>query len=246
MAKRSGLGMNLYIGGIAVSDDIGGISQISSPRPVQDVTPINKSAMARLLLAKDGAIALSPVFWNPELAHEVFGSLPEEDTAATLLLGETAGSTACSMVAKQLNYDGNRDQSGAFTFATNLQANGYGLEWGNMHTAGIRTDTAATNGSSLDGGAETAFGLQAYLHVFAFTGTSVTVKLQGSSDDGDSDAFTDITGASFTAATDVGWQRIQTARDATIERYTRVVTTGTFTDAQFAVMIVRNEAEVKF
>jgi hypothetical protein len=50
-------------------------------------------------------------------------------------------------------------------------------------TAAPRTDTTATNGTSYDfGTGSTAFGLQAYLQVLSFTGTSCTIKLQESSD----------------------------------------------------------------
>jgi hypothetical protein len=246
MAKRSGMGMGLYIGGVAVSNDIGSIPQINSPRGVIDVTGIDKLAFERLLTHKDGNVNVA-AHWNPALEHTLFRTLPRTDTMCTLHLGDTIGAPAASLVAKQLNYDGTRNQDGSFPFAVNLQANGYGLEWGEMHTAGIDTDTTGTNGSSLDSGAATTnFGLQAYLHVFAFTGTSVTVKIQGSSDNGAGDAFADITGATFAAANGVGWQRIETGRTQAVERYTRVVTTGTFTNAQFAVMIVRNQVATVF
>jgi hypothetical protein len=92
------------------------------------------------------------------------------------------------------------------------------------------------------------FGLQAYLHVFAVVGTSVTVKLQESSDNS-GDAYADVTGGGFTAVTAVagtGSQRIQTSRTQTIERYLRVVTTGTFSSATFAVAVVRNDTSVVF
>jgi hypothetical protein len=151
------------------------------------------------------------------------------------------------MWAKQVGYDPTRGGDGALSYNTAAQANGYGLEWGRQGTAGIRTDTTATNGSSVDGLAATSFGLQAYLHVFAVTGTSVTVKLQESSDNGVGDAWADVVGGAFTAvnggATDA--QRIQTTINLAVERYLRVVTTGTFTNAQFAVNIIRNQVERK-
>lgn len=254
MAKKSGMGMSLYVGGINVSNDIGSIGTISSPRGVIENTGIDKFAFERLLTLKDGALSLA-AHWNPTLAHALFKTLPVTDTALSLQLGGAIGSPAASMVGKQLNYDGSRGTDASLAFAINAQANGFGLEWGALHTAtgtdatqlGVRTDTAATNGASLDSGAATTnFGLQAYLHVFGFTGTSVTVKVQGSSDNGVGDAFADITGASFVAATGAGWQRIQTARNAAIERYTRIVTTGTFTVANFAVIVVRNTESVNF
>ncbi|WP_372352624.1 hypothetical protein [Streptomyces sp. KL116D] len=90
------------------------------------------------------------------------------------------------------------------------------------------------------------FGLQAYLHVFAFTGTSVTVKLQESSDNGVGDPWADVTGGAFTAATAIGAQRIETARGLTVKRYLRAVSTGTFTSATFAVSVNRNDVATIF
>lgn len=83
----------------------------------------------------------------------------------------------------------------------------------------------------------TSHGLSAYLHVFSFTGTSVTVKLQ---DSADNSSFADITGAAFAAATGITAERIQTGATATIRRYVRAVTTGTFNPATFAVMFARH------
>ena len=44
MAKKSGLGNNLFISGYDLSGDVGAIGSIASTRGVQDVTSINKSA----------------------------------------------------------------------------------------------------------------------------------------------------------------------------------------------------------
>jgi hypothetical protein len=102
----------------------------------------------------------------------------------------------------------------------------------------LRTDTTATNGTAFDCGAvSTLFGGQAYLQVNAFTGTSVTVKLQDSADNA---TFADLTGAAFTAATARGAQRLVLNPTATVRRYVRAVTTGTFSSAVFQVTFVRN------
>ena len=80
----------------------------------------------------------------------------------------------------------------------------------------------------------------------SFTGTSVTVKIQESSDNGAGDAWADVTGGGFTAATGVTTQRLETARGQTVERYLRAVTTGTFSSATFAVVAVRNDTSTVF
>ena len=117
--------------------------------------------------------------------------------------------------------------------------NGYGVEWGHQLTAGLRTDTEATNGASIDTGASAAFGAQAYLQVTAFTGTSVTVTIQDSADDS---SFAAVTGLAFTAVSAApAFERVTTAVGATVRRYIRVVTTGTFNPATFAVVINKND-----
>jgi hypothetical protein len=55
-----------------------------------------------------------------------------------------------------------------------------------------------------------------------------------------------VTGGGFTAATGVTSQRIATSSSQTVERYLRVVTTGTFSSAVFAVTVVRNDTAVSF
>lgn len=242
MAKTSGLGEGFYVGGYDISGDIGSLQRIASPRTVGDYTDITQSAFERLLLLKDGGIDFS-AFFNVSAgrSHPVLSALPTADTLATWRHGATVGSPAASMVAKQINYDPNRTQDGNLIVPVSTVANAYGLEWGVLGTAGIRTDTAATNGTGQDFSASSAFGLQAYLHVLAFTGTSVTVKLQESSDDAATDPYADVTGGAFAAATAIGWQRIATSNALTVERWLRVVTTGTFSNAQFVVVIVRNQ-----
>lgn len=250
MAKQSGLGDALFISGYDLSGDIQAVGNIGGGPTPLEFTGINKSAYERKGGRLDGRLQVT-TFFNPgpeaDAAHGVLSVLPRADVIASYLRGTALGGPSANIVAKQIGYDGNRGDDGAFTFAVEAQSNSYTLEWGRSMTAGLRTDTTATNGSSVDfGTGSTSFGLQAYLHVFAFTGTSVTVKLQQSSDDGDTDAWADVTGGGFAAATAVGAQRIQTARDQTVERYLRVVTTGTFTEAVFAVSVIRNDVEVTY
>jgi hypothetical protein len=247
MAKQSGLGDRLFVAGYNLSGDIGSIGRIGGGPATLDVTGIDKEAPERLGGVRDGGIEFS-AFFNDAAgqAHPRLKLLPTADQIVTYCRGTTLGNPGAALVGKQINYDPTRGQDGSLTIAVQALANGYGLEWGRQGTAGIRTDTGATNGSSIDDGAASAFGLQAYLHVFAFTGTSVTVKIQESSDNGGADAWADVVGGAFTAATGITSERIATASNLAVERYLRVVTTGTFSDAQFHVLIVRNTTSVVF
>ncbi|MFE0801085.1 hypothetical protein [Streptomyces sp. NPDC058812] len=250
MAKQSGLGDALFISGYDLSGDIQAVGNIGGGPSPLDFTAITKSAHERKGGKKDGRLQVTS-FFNPgpaaDAAHAVLSVLPRTDVTAMYCRGTALGSPSANLVGKQINYDGTRGDDGSFTFGVEMQSNTYTLEWGRSLTAGKRTDTTATNGTSVDFGTGPAsFGLQAYLHVFAFTGTSVTVKLQESADDGAVDPWTDVTGGGFTAAAGVGAQRIQTGRAQTVERYLRVVTSGTFSEAVFAVSVIRNDVEVTY
>jgi len=257
VSKQSGLGDNLYIAGYDLSGDISALGNVGGGPAALEMTGIDKSAVERKGGIRDGRLQMTS-FFNlgtlPDQAHARLKTLPNSDVIAAYWRGTALGGASANIVAKQLNYDGNRGDSGEFTFAVEAAANAYGLEWGRSLTAGKRTDTTGTNGPSVDFGVGSPplfngaalFGLQAYLHVFALTGTSVTVKLQESSDNGVGDTWTDVVGGAFTAATGVGAQRIETARNQSVERYLRVVTTGTFTNAVFAVSAVRNDVQVSF
>ena len=258
MAKQSGLGGALWISGYDVSGDIQQFATASPAQPL-DVTGIDKAAMERILGQRDGSIDMTTFFNPSEVAgdsiHQRLSPLPTADQLVTAIpVAVTLGGPAACLVAKQLNYDMKRAQSGEVLFEMSAQSNGYGIEWGKLLTPGIRTDAAATNGPGVDMGDGSApaftgaanFGLQAYLHVMAFTGTSVTVKLQESSDNGVGDVWADVAGGSFTAATGVTFERIATAGNLTVERYLRVVTSGVFTDAKFAVVVNRNDVLTVF
>lgn len=242
MSKQPGLGDNFYIDGINISNDLTQLQSISSPRTSAEWTGIDKEAFERVLLKNDGLMSATSQ-WNPARSHLAFRSLPTTNRVVSYFRGHAIGKPAASMMAKQINYDGSREAAGLFPFAFTAMADTYGLEWGDQLTDGPRTDTAATNGSSLDNGAATNFGAQAWVHVFAFTGTSVTIKIQ---DSADNSAWADLTAGSFGAISAIGAARIATANNATVRRYTRVVTTGTFSNAQFAVQFSRNEYTVTF
>lgn len=245
MAKQSGLGDNLYVAGFNVSGDIGSLGKIGGGYGTLDVTGIDKSGFERIGSVRDGSMEFN-AFFNPALtkAHSVFKTLPTTDVNVNYFRGTTLGNAAAGLVAKQINYDGSRGNDGSFTFSIQAQANGFGIEWGRMLTAGIKTDTTATNGTGVDHTTvSTALGWQAYLQVFAFTGTSATVTVQ---DSADNVTFANLTGGAFTAATGVTSQRLAGGSTATVRRYVRAITTGTFSNAQFAVMFVRNETAVTF
>ncbi len=247
MGKQNGLGDNCYVGGYDLSGDVGALSRIGGgPAPIA-VTGIDKSGYERIGGRRDGSIVFRAFFNDtPGQAHPVLAALPRVDTQVMYCRGTALGSPGAAETALEVDYAGTREDAGNFTFAVDAVSDGYGLEWGRLLTAGKRSDTTGTSGTGVDFAASSAFGLQAYLQVFSFAGTSVTVKLQESSDNGAGDAFADVAGAGFVAVSAApAFQRIATAA-ISVERYLRVVTTGTFSQATFAVLVVRNDTAVTF
>jgi hypothetical protein len=243
MSKQSGLGQQFYLDGVDLSGDTGSANTISTPRTVQAVTGIDKYAFERIHLLKDGMFDWQS-WWNPTGAHAELSTLPTGDRIANWLTGTVLGNPAFGIVCKQLSYDPTRAADGSMTVAVQGQANGYGLEWGNTLTAGAEDFTGAANGDGVDLAASTDFGLQAYLQVLEFTGTSVTVTLQDSANGSDWAGIGG--GVAFAAASAVGAQRIQTDRDETIRQHLRIVASGTFSSATLAVVVVKNTTETLF
>lgn len=155
MAKQSGLGARLLVGGYDLSGDIQALDQVSGTVGLLEVADITQSAHARIPGERDGSVGFTS-FMDPANAHPVLSALPTGDVHMMALLPPLAVSAlnmnAC-VIAKQVNYDPNRAADGMLTQKTEGQGNGYGLEWCMPLTAGLRTDTTATNGTSLDQGA---------------------------------------------------------------------------------------------
>jgi hypothetical protein len=245
MPKSSGLGDNLYCDGYNLSGDISAVDKIiGGPKPL-DVTGIDKSAIERIGGERDGAIDFTAIYNDATgQEHLRLAALPTTDVSLMYCRGTTLGSNAACLIAKQIDYDMTRSNNGMLTLKVSAMANGYGLEWGQLLTAGRRTDTVGTNGTGVDYvTVSTAFGWQAYAHVFALTGTNVVLTIQ---DSADNITFANLAVGAFTSATGVTTQRLVGGATDTVRRYLRVVSSGVFTSATFAVMLTRNATAVSF
>ena len=207
MAKQSGLGARLLVGGYDISGDVQALDTISGSCALLDTTDITQSAHSRIAGLRDGKMSFT-AFMDTANAHPVLSALPHTDVQMMALLPALAvgGAVAC-LNAKQVNYDPSRAADGALMLKVDGEGNAYGLEWGVTLTAGLRTDTTATSGTAFDNAAAAVNGAQAYLQVTAVAGTSVTVTVQQSADNS-----TWITLAAFTAVSAApAFQRIATA-----------------------------------
>ena len=182
MAKQTGLACALYTGGYDVGGDTQSFVIHGGPAAI-DTTDITQSAFDRL-----GGLRTAEMNWVSYFdtaagaSHAALSPLPTADVISTALISPIAiGCPAVSQVSKQLSYDGTRANAGEFTFAVPEQSDGYGQEWGVALTAGEAHRHRATNGTSYDFGAASAsLGAQAYLQVFSFSGTDVTVGIEDS------------------------------------------------------------------
>lgn len=245
MTIETGLGHELYVDGVDLSDDIGSLSRIGGGHAVLDVTGIRSSAHERRLGKRDGSIQ-AQAWFNPATgaAHEVLSTLPTADRIVSYLTGTTPGRPAACLIGKQPNYDPTRNADASLPIAFATLGNGAGLEWGEV-LAARAVHSGPTNGTAVDLAAETSHGLQAYLHVFAFTGTDMTVVVEDSADG--STGWATVTGATFTQVTAApAKERIETGRSQTVRRHLRVASSGTFTSATIGVVVVKNTVAVAF
>jgi hypothetical protein len=181
VAKISGIGGRLLLGGYDISTDITDFAA-SGKVALLDVTDITQSAHSRLTGLHDGDMSVTALM-DPANAHPVLSALPTADEIIEALIPPLSiGSPAACCNAKVIDYPPSRANDGMLSMKVEGQANGYGLEWALQLTPGLRTDTSATNGASLNNSAATLWGAQAYLQVTAFTGTSVTVEVEHAPD----------------------------------------------------------------
>src|SRR3990172_4813676 len=92
MAKTTGMAQTA----LSVDDSAGAVKdirnditnwQFSTPRGVQDVTGVDKSAIERLLLLADFSITLNGVFNDSaDASHDVFKTVPSTSVARTTTL----------------------------------------------------------------------------------------------------------------------------------------------------------------
>lgn len=89
----------------------------STPRAVQDVTGLDKSAMERLLLLADFSVTLNGVanFASTPSAHDVFSTVPSTSVARTVTL--TIGGKTLANETLFTDYQLTRGQDGALTWS---------------------------------------------------------------------------------------------------------------------------------
>lgn len=241
MAKQSGLGDQLFIGGLDIGADINSIGSLATPRGVLPSTGITASAMERLFGLRDANAEFTSYFNDAtDRVHEALKTLPTTDVNVMYLRGSGLDSEAFCIIGKQVDYAASRGDDGSLTFNTSIPSSAYGADWADQLTTGKQTHASATNNTGIDTLASLAFGWQAYLQVFSIGSGTATVTIE---DSADNVSFAAVTGGAFTNVTARTTERIQSSSDtATVRRYIRVATSGVFTNLVFAVAINKNQA----
>jgi hypothetical protein len=140
MAKTSGLAMttlsvdNSAGSLIDIRNDVGSF-QIATPRAVQDVTGVDKSAFERLLLLADFSITLTGVAFNDNAstgAHTVFKTVSSTSVqrTVTLVITGTVGANTLTNECIATDYSISRGNDGALSWTVPLTlANGASPAW---------------------------------------------------------------------------------------------------------------------
>jgi len=133
MAKQGGMGFAVAVDDAAgspqtISNDITNLAY-STPRGVQDVTGVDKSAIERLLLLADMSVTLNGVHNNAaNLSHAVFKTVPSTSVQRTTTL--TISSQVLAGELLYSDYATTRAQDASLTWtAPGVLANGAVPTW---------------------------------------------------------------------------------------------------------------------
>ena len=123
MAKESGLGMSCAVddsgtSARTISNDITSLD-FATPRGIQEVTGIDKSAVERILLLADMSATLNGVFNDASnMSHDVFKDASSTSVARTVTIAVSGQTLACECVAS--DYALSRATSGELTYTAPL------------------------------------------------------------------------------------------------------------------------------
>jgi hypothetical protein len=133
MAKEGGFPFSVAVDDAAaaaqtISNDVTNLA-IATPRGVQDVTGVDKSALERLLLLADFSVTLNGVFNDAtNMSHSVFKTVPSNSSQRTVTLGVSGQTLANECVFSDYSLTRGADGSLVWT-APGVLANGTVPTW---------------------------------------------------------------------------------------------------------------------
>ena len=239
MAKQTGLADAFYIGGYNLSGDVTSVDTVSTRKAAIETSVIEKTAMVRLAGMSDSEISFTTWFDDAtDLEHDALSPLPTTDRAVLYCRGVAADSPAAMLVAKQINYDFSRGSDKALSAVVQCLGDGVTLEWGVLFAAEA-TQSSAGSTASKDDSASTSNGLAAVLQIVSINSGTPTFKIMDSANNSD---WADL--VTFSAVADgaePAAERVSVT--GTVNRYLRITSTGTFSNAKFIIAYRRGEAE---
>jgi len=239
MAKESGLNVRLYVEGKDMSGSANALSGAGYSQAMLETTPLNTSAATRITGLADGTLSVNGYFDDSDDAPwaEDSGKLPSSDAVVLVALSSDAGDPSVGMNAKEGEFNVSRSSGSAISIASSFSGNGMGGEFGEMLTAHDDTHSSAGSGTVVDSGASSSNGGSGYLQLLSLDSGSVTVNLQESTSSGGSYSnfmtFSTVAAAAAPAA-----ERL--TMEGTVQRYIKVTTTGTFSNAKIVVGFSRS------
>jgi len=200
-----------------------------------DVTTLSKTTVQRAAGLKDGKVSMTGLFdaTCDALVAAYLGSAAGE-VVTICPGGDTAGGPAQLGTVSHTSYKTSQPVGGMVAASATLDCKTAWEPNGKvLHVLGA--ETATGNEASVDNAASTANGGIASIHCTVFTGTSLAVKIQHSTNDTD---WVDLTPA-FTSRTAVGSEQIVIAAGTTVNRYLREYHTIVGTTMTYLVAFAR-------
>ena len=239
MSKITGMGSKLFLDGINITGQVGAIDTLAAPLSVGVCTDISQLGFARQGLLRDGLLEFSSTWLNADGAHTKLDDLPTVDVSAVVAMPAGVGNIMARLGAKQVNYDMDRPEDGSLnTKVQCVGSDGLGLEYGIQLSAGDEDFTGTAQTASTDNAVATTGGAL-FVVCTEFTGTTLDVDLQQSTDDGAGDAFANIDASASLTVTVEGSQRSTIGAAVGVERYVRANISGTFTTATLLIGYTR-------
>lgn len=206
---------------------------------LSDATVYGDQAEAFLPGAEMGSLSLGGLMDDSTAATGLRETLEARRQEATITpmsvapAGFTVGLGTVSAPIKYATFGHGLDRADLAAFTFKGTASGGGVDLGvSLHA--IAAETAADVETSVDQTAQSTRGGVGYLHVTAFTGTSIDIVIQDSANDS---TWADL--VTFSSVTGVTSERVALGSTATVERYVRAEWSGTFTTCTFAVSWAR-------
>lgn len=228
-----GKGSGVFVAEFDLSSDLTQYT-FGKSRQLVNVTTFGNDDKVFLAGIGEGQIGVQGI-WNSatDQSDEELNALDGTETVIT------ASPTAAAAIGDRAhmvkgfieNYQPRAPHNDAVRFSSGVKASAGAYTGVVLHPDVQRS--AAADFASVDGTAQSANGLTAFLHVTQFSGTDATVTIEDSTDDaifGSLVAFTQVTGLTSEPVTVAG----------TVERYLRVALTGTFTTVTFVVSAARH------